>query len=397
MTEWLDIVCWPDAPWDFALWTNRQQIMSRLPGLDPSVRVLYVSSAEWVGDRVRGKRYPSRNLPKGEAVGRSLERAADRFWVLTPRLLTPPDRTHRTAPAYYDRFIVRTVQRACRRLGFDAPVLWGYGPHTAPLVGALNETLFCYDVVDDYASIPGYQSFGPGAAQDDAGLTAIADVVFTTSPLLTEERSQLNPNTHYVGNAGDIDLFRDDASGPSPELASLPRPLVIHHGALASYKLDLELIAAIAARRPGWSFVFVGPIEDDATRAALAAIPNITHIGYRPVEQLPPLLRAADVALLPSRRSSYIERSNALKVFECLAVGLPVVASEATGFGDVHPDVRLASTPDEFVTALEEVIATDDDAARRRRSASIQHSGWADKAQRQFAIVRDALAAKANR
>src|SRR5215207_11472038 len=88
----LDVVCFPDMEWDYALWTNRQHMMYRLPKVDSPVRVLYVAPPRFAlsGRLGHQSRLRRRCLPEGQrSDGLWTQRIGDRLWVLQPLLPVP--------------------------------------------------------------------------------------------------------------------------------------------------------------------------------------------------------------------------------------------------------------------------------------------------------------------
>jgi glycosyltransferase involved in cell wall biosynthesis len=98
-------------------------------------------------------------------------------------------------------------------------------------------------------------------------------------------------------------------------------------GAIEAW-LDVDALVFAARTRPDWSFVLVGPITAHA--AALQSFVNVHVLGPRPYEEVPALMRAADVGIIPFRGGAFLPLTsgiNPLKLAEYLAAGLPVVAA----------------------------------------------------------------------
>jgi glycosyltransferase involved in cell wall biosynthesis len=389
----LDIVCFPDAEWDAVLWTNRQHMMSRL-ARRPGVRVLYVAPPRFVLARfLRRRRLRDHEFSRDRRAGLFTYKLDDRLWVLQPLLPLPNGFVRRRAGRLLDRWLARIVLKRVRRLGFERTVVWSYTPLVERILGRLRGQLV-YDVVDDYASQPNYIRLGPGVVGNDRRLTEAADVVLTTSRTLQEQRSALNPNCHLVGNAADIDLFAQARNGgvsAASDLSSLSGPVLGFHGALSGYKLDLEVIRHLSRGTSGFQLVFVGPVFDEELSRALAQLPNVHLLGYRPPEELPRYLRRFDVCIVPYQRNSYTEHLSALKVRECLAAGRPVVATDLPGFREFDGMIAIADGPEAFERAVQHALE-EPPAPISLADPALAEFTWDAKVDRALGLVKAAVA-----
>lgn len=375
----LDIVCVGFAEWDTELWTNQHHLMARLA---PHNRVLFVESL--------GLRRPT-------ASGRDLRRIARRLvtGLRPPRRVASPHggEVRVVSPLvlpFHGSAAVRRingvvlpalVRRAMRRAFTGSRgrrVLWAYVPQADLLLDAVEPDIVLYHCVDDIAAQDGVDA--PSFRAAEARILDRADLVLASAPSLAE---RLRPHTRrllFAPNVADTALFataRDD--GPEdPALAHLPHPRIVFTGAIAAKKLDLELLTGLAHARPDWSIVLVGPVGlgDTSTDVRdLEALPNVHLPGPRTYAGLPAVLRAADAALIPYRRSPLTDAVFPMKVYEYLAAGLPVVATPLPSISAVR-EITVAADARATVEALEEVLARDDEQRRDARSAAAAAHSW---------------------
>jgi glycosyltransferase involved in cell wall biosynthesis len=101
-------------------------------------------------------------------------------------------------------------------------------------------------------------------------------------------------------------------------------------------RLDLDLIADLAASMPDWDIRMVGPVlkidEADLPRAA-----NIEYPGAVAYGDLPSVMAGFDVALMPFALNEATRSISPTKSLEYLAAGLPVVSTRVP---DVVADLR---------------------------------------------------------
>jgi glycosyltransferase involved in cell wall biosynthesis len=366
-----DIVCVGFADWDTDLWTNQHHLMSRLAREN---RVLFVESLGLRQPQLAGRDLKRivRRLRRGVAP----PRAVDGLHVLSP-LVVP---LHRFAlvRALNRRLLPFLVRRAVRRLGLRRPILWAYVPQAEALLDALDPSLVVYHCVDDIAAQPGIDGASFRAAEER--FAARAELVLASAPSLAERMRTLNGNVLFAPNVADTALFaRALGAGPvDPALEALPRPRIVFTGAVVATKLDVPLLVQLARMRPQWSFALVGPVGVGDPRtdvSALAAEPNVHLLGARRYGQLPDVLRGADAALIPYARNELTNGIFPMKVYEYLAAGLPVVATELPSIAGV---AEIATAPDAagLAALVDDALAHDDPARRAERSRTAQEHSW---------------------
>jgi glycosyltransferase involved in cell wall biosynthesis len=351
------VVLFSTAEWFWPYWTNKQHIAARLGAR--GFRVLYVESI--------GFRRPGLNTVDLARIWRRVRRAAGpirqvqrNVWVLPP--LTIPGSHHL---AWADRFnawqLWNRIDPWLRQVDSDRPIVWTYHPYMLRIAKALDPAALVYHCVDNIGAIPGIDGAAFGRAERE--LLANADRIFATSTVLRDRSATIAPTrTDYFGNVADIEHFataRHD--GPVPaDLAAVPRPRLAYMGVLSDFKIDLELVDHLVARRPDWHLVFIGDEPEGQNSAAMVRLrtrPNVHFLGWKPYAQLPSYLRGIDVALLPQRINDYTRAMFPMKYFEYLAAGMSVVATPLpalAGFTALH---RQADTREAFVDAIAGVLA----------------------------------------
>jgi UDP-galactopyranose mutase len=155
----------------------------------------------------------------------------------------------------------------------------------------------------------------------------------------------------------DYERFQTGAE-PEHPAGDPQRPRIGYLGAIAPW-FDFASVEMLAARHPEWSVALVGPVlggaQDELDR--LTQLPNVDHSGAVPHEKVPSVLRDFTVALIPFRYGELTRGVNPNKLYEYLAVGLPVVATRFCRDVQSFPTVVRAAEPGEpFVKACEDSV-----------------------------------------
>ena len=101
--------------------------------------------------------------------------------------------------------------------------------------------------------------------------------------------------------------------------------------------------------------------------------PNLHFLGLRAQRDVPAYLAAADVALIPWKVSAITEATSPLKLYEYLAMQLPVVAPDLPPLHGV-PFVLHTRDADDFVAKVAEARHLHADSAKL--AAFLRDSSW---------------------
>ena len=275
-------------------------------------RVLWLESVAMRAPRPGSSRDLRRMARRLAAAARGPRRVEADLWVASPLVLPLPHSSW--AAALNRRLLRRAVGRLCRRLGMDRFQVWTFLPTAGDHARALGGRPLVYYCVDDWAHSPDYD--GPRVAEAEARLCQAADVVFATSRALVAEKRRWNPRTHHAPHGVDHAHFAralDPALPVAPELVSLRRPVLAVVG-LLDWRIDTELLTALADRRPEWSLALVGPRHADL--GGLAARPNVHLLGRIPYARLPAVLKGCAVGLVPFVVDEYTRHIDPVKLRE---------------------------------------------------------------------------------
>lgn len=382
MLENMSIICfskdWGGDP------TSNNHIMWRLSAKN---QILWVNSI--------GMRRPGMNsfdlkrlfVKLGRGLG-GCHQVAHNIHVFNPLVIPLPA----VAPVVRlnTAILAAALRATCRRLGLRRPILWSFFPNIGGLVGKLGERLVVYQCVDDHAEFPGMDR--ASLRRQESQLLAVADLVFTSSELLRQERGKHNPRTVFIPHGVDFAHFsravEDHTSIPS-DLDGVRRPIVGFVGAVADF-VDLELVAESARLKPDWSFVMVGR-RWGTNPHALRGLPNVHLLGPRPYETLPAYCRGFDVGIIPFRINNLTLRANPLKLREYLAAGLPVVSTPLPEVAKYGALVRIAQGRDEFVRAIEHALKERGEPFVGMRLNAMRQESWERRVEQFSEHVEEAL------
>ncbi|MFN7914305.1 MAG: glycosyltransferase family 1 protein [Vicinamibacterales bacterium] len=254
--------------------------------------------------------------------------------------------------------------------------LWLYTPMALEFTGRLAPSTVIYDCMDELSAFA-------NAPQDlvtlESALFSKADVVFTGGHTLYESKRAKHPNVHAFPSSVDVAHFsRARRCHLDPEdQRAIAHPRIGFFGVIDE-RMDYDLLAAVAAARPDWQLILIGPIAK-VDPAALPRAANLHYLGPKSYSVLPDYIGHWDVAMLPFALNDATRFISPTKTPEYLAGGLPVVSTPITDVVRPYGErglARIASTPDRFVAAIDDALNGDREQHRSHADAFLQHMSW---------------------
>ena len=258
------------------------------------------------------------------------------------------------------------------------PLLWFYTPAMFGFAARTDAAAVVYDCMDELSA---FRFADPALLDQETGLLARADLVFTGGYSLYEAKRERHRDVHPFPSAVDVGHFsqaRSQAVSEPADQRTIAGPKLGFYGVIDE-RIDLALIDAVATARPDWSLVMIGPVIKIAP-ADLPRRANIHWLGTRDYAELPAYLSGWDVALMPFAINAATRYISPTKTPEYLAGGLPVVSTPIVDvirhYGDIDA-VAIARDAAAFVAACDAALTLPRNGAwRDRADALLAGQSW---------------------
>lgn len=368
-----DLVCISHLRWDF-VWQRPQQILSRLAR---QYRVWFVEEPvttaedsaprlemiDWRGERRRSIRVLRLHQPASQPrwIGHGDPQTASTYSHLLSEMLTS--------------------------YGVKNPIIWLYTPMGLHFLDMIKPSLLVYDVMDQLSAFMG----APAELKDyERMLLRRAHVVFTGGASLYRAKLAYNPHTFLLPSGVELDHFapaaaRDGIERPA-DIAHLQGPIIGYYGVIDE-RMDFDLIRRIAAERPNWQLVMVGPTAK-IDPAELPQAPNIHYTGMKSYEELPAYLAHFDVALVPFAKNDATRYLSPTKTLEYMAAHKPIVSTPIHDVMELYGSVvRIGYSPVEFIEQIKRALEDDPNARRNAEDELLFLHTWDTIASRMSRIM----------
>lgn len=279
-----------------------------------------------------------------------------RTWQAAPGITVCRPHTPVRSAGFHDAQLPM-LRDLVRQLGAEAGehVAWLYTPMALPLLQELAPLAVVYDCMDELTAFRGAPR---QLAQRESALLKVADLVFTGGGSLYRARRERHPEVHCFPSSVDAAHFAAARAGERashPLQRHIPRPRLGFYGVLDE-RIDYDLIATVAALRPEWQIVLVGPTAKVDPRR-LPRAPNLHWLGRQSYADLPRFLAGWDVCLLPFAQNEATRNISPTKVLEYMAADRPIVSTPVADVEQPYSDViAIAANPYAFADACERAL-----------------------------------------
>jgi teichuronic acid biosynthesis glycosyltransferase TuaH len=277
----------------------------------------------------------------------------------------------RRAYERYDRW----MQRAASRAGLVQPAIITCNPFVAaysPLEWAGPVTLYLWD---DWAAHPSSRKWW--SAYEDAYrvVGASGRRLVTVSQRLIDRVNPTGPS-EVIPNGVSPEEWTPPWDVPG-WFAEMPKPRAVYIGTLDD-RLDTAALVDVAARWPSGSVVLAGPQVASSVLARLDRVPNVVIRPPIGRTEVAAVVSASDVCLLAHRTTALTCAMSPLKLYEYLAGGARVVATDLPPVRDVDPSVLLVEPGGAFAEAVAQALARPRPSEETRK-AFVEANSWTSR------------------
>jgi glycosyltransferase involved in cell wall biosynthesis len=245
------------------------------------------------------------------------------------------------------------LAQLCERYSIECPITWFYTPMALAFAAGLPTAFTVYDCMDELTLFRGAP---PELGRWERELLGRADLVFTGGLSLCRAKQGLHHAVFCFPSSVDVEHYRSAREGKSDpaDQQPIPAPRLGFFGVIDE-RMDLELCDAVAAARPGWQLVLLGPVVK-VDPNVLPRRPNIHYLGPKAYAELPRYLAGWDVAIMPFALNDATRFISPTKTLEYLAGGKPVVSTAVPDVVSPYADsgmVRIGRDVAGFIEQVE--------------------------------------------
>lgn len=357
-----DIVIVGQQPWDTAIGSNCKDLAVEFSKHN---RVLYINAP--LDRRTAFQQRHSDGIKKrlriiaGQENG--LQEISPNFWVFYPDVIVESINWIKFISVFKifnklnnNRF-AKSIETAITRLDFKNFILFNDNDifKSFHLKELIKPSISVYYSRDYIIATPYWSRHG---RKIEPEIIRKSDLCVANSVYLADYCKQFNPNSFYVGQGCNFEMFKNDDSVQVPDdLSAIKKPILGYVGALISIRLDENILIHLAKSKPDWSIVLVGPEDEDFRNSSLHRLDNVHFLGAKKPETLPAYIKGFDVCLNPQSVNPLTIGNYPRKIDEYLAMGKPTLATKTVAISIFKDYVYIAETKNDYVMLAEKALA----------------------------------------
>lgn len=347
-----EIIYISSISWDFS-WHRQQEMMMYMS--EQGFKILFVEPCD--------KKHPFQRFFKQEC---------ENVWRLRPCGF-PYERCSRLINIINGKMARTEIEETARQLKFEKPILWLDRVHGFDFEYFQKNSFVVYDLVDEILAF--------GRVRNDRMLLELenqvlkrADILLSSSQTLMERKikqSSREGKSLFLPNGVDCSRFSIETRKVTQQ-----NPTIGFIGHISKRSINYNLVQSVAAARPDWTLLFVGPGTEEDKNALKEGYPNIVIQDPVSGTEVPRVIRDFDIGMIPyNTEKADMDYVFPRKACEYLAAGKPVISTPLKEVECLKPYVQVATDAEGFIRKAEEVTNENEFATEARRSFA-QRYDW---------------------
>ncbi len=207
-----------------------------------------------------------------------------------------------------------------------------------------------------------------------------ADMVISTAPSLSEKWKQVNPNSYLVPNASDFTHF-DSRGNEIASIRSLGSKIIGYFGTIER-RIDYQLLLDTFSKRPDWTLLLAGPVEESYVPKEIHELQNIVFTGSYLYRDLPSMIHSVDAVIIPFKCDEAANAIYPLKLFDYLGTGKPVISTQfnKTLLSEFKDIIYLIDEDHALSEVMDFTLSENDNTLSKKRKTVASNNTWDTRA-----------------
>ncbi|AFS83512.1 glycosyltransferase [Candidatus Nitrosopumilus sediminis] len=235
-----------------------------------------------------------------------------------------------------------------------------------------------FDCLDDFVA---FDNVIDERIKEEEILFSNSDLITVSSSYLMQKAMKFTNNYIFLPNACEFDHFNKNPD--SSIISKFKKPIIGYFGSIADW-FDTELLEYVATKCPDYTFVMIGHTFGSDIRK-LKEFKNVHFLGERPYSELPKYLHSFDVCLIPFRKTPLIHATHPIKIYEYMAAGKPVVATDMPELYPMSKLCYISTTKEDYFENIKKAVNENNPDLQKKRMEFASKNTWYNRFEKLYA------------
>lgn len=234
--------------------------------------------------------------------------------------------------------------------------------------------ILCYDISDDFSQFATNDKWKRQVLAYEKEAIDQSDFITITAEQLREKAPD-KTNVYLVENGVDLDEFADSKNIFGDKYK---KPVCGFIGGLFQW-IDFDLISRLADKYRDYSFVLIGPTDQQHQIDKLCQNSNVYYLGEKDKADIGNYFASLDIGLIPfvsEERYPRLKTVNSNKIFQYCYFGYPVISTQFEQVKSLTEVVQVCKNQEEFIEGLGISLESDTEKMRERRKKYAYENSW---------------------
>jgi len=247
--------------------------------------------------------------------------------------------------------------------------------------------ILCYDISDDFLQFATNEKWKRIMGDYELEAVAKSDFVFTTTETLKSKTDKADKKSYIVENGIDLEEFKNAVNILKKEFKS---PVCGFIGGLFQW-IDFNLLEKLTERFPQYSFVFIGPTDQEQHLNRLSKKNNVYYLGEKDKRDIGNYFASLDIGLIPyvsEEEYPRLKTVNSNKVFQYCYFGYPIVSTEFTQVNELRNIIDVGENNEDFIKKFEMAMISDSFIRQEKRKKFAYQNSWEKRVEEILEITK---------
>lgn len=257
---------------------------------------------------------------------------------------------------FRDKNFIESVITSANLLEMNPFNILSFNIFASGLIKNLNSRNKIFDAYDNILKFPAYRNIREHIRSNYMEYSNCIDKWTTNSEINKDYYNKCFDvkNCSVIRNGVDIARFSQASIIPI-DLKHIKDP-IIGFGGKITHLFNYTLFNYLSKNNPNFTFIIIGQIIDKNTYKKINKYSNVIYLGDKKYSEYPNYIKYFNVCIIPYNVGKKEHGGDAIKAYEYIAAGKPVVSTKITGIESLNNHIEIVESKEAFLNKIRKFV-----------------------------------------